>query len=57
MKNTREANRLKKQLEHFKITSAFYRDLAAKYAEQAAEIALHIKNLDTGTTPAPNETN
>ena len=57
MKNALEEKRLKKQLEHFKITSAFYRDLSAKYAEQAAEIALKIKHLDTGTTPAPKETN
>lgn len=55
MENTREAKRLKKQLEHLKTTSAFYRDLSAKYAEQAAEIALKIKNLDAGTTSAPKK--
>ena len=55
MKN--EVKRLKKQLKNFKITSAFYRDISAKYAEQAAEIALKIKHLDAGTTPAPKETN
>ena len=55
MKNTLEAKRLKKKLEHLKITSAFYRDLSAKYAEQAAEIALQIKNLGTGTNPAPKQ--
>lgn len=55
MENTREVKRLKKQLKHFKITSAFYRDLSAKYAEQAAEIALKIKNLDAGTTSAPKQ--
>lgn len=55
MENTREVKRLKKQLKHFKITSAFYRDLSAKYAEQAAEIALKIKNLDAETTSAPKQ--